>query len=77
MEEAPAARAVVDDPYGFNPDIADKLESIHRDQEKLRSLEPRVNSAKSSGEFLAIYEKLSKHQHTLNLQRASRRSRRG
>ena len=61
VEEAPAARAVVDDPYGFNPDIADKLESIHRDQERLRSLEPRVsdawNSAKSSREFVAIYEK--------------------
>jgi hypothetical protein len=61
VEEAPAARAVVDDPYWFNPDIADKLESIHRDQERLRSLEPRVsdarNSAKSSREFVAIYEK--------------------
>jgi hypothetical protein len=80
VEEAPAARAVVDDPYGFNPDIADKLESIHRDQERLRSLEPRVsdarNSAKSSREFVAIYEKAKQHQHTLNLQRALRRSKR-
>ena len=27
-DEAPVARAVVDDPYGFDADIADKLETV-------------------------------------------------
>jgi hypothetical protein len=38
---------VVDDPYGFDADIADKLETIHRDQERLRSLEPRLSDPKT------------------------------
>ena len=56
-DEAPVARIVVDDPYGFNADIADKLETIHRDQERLRSLEARLSDAKSSREFVAVYKK--------------------
>src|SRR4029077_8706687 len=42
-DEAPVAMIVVDDPYGFDADIADKLETIHRDEERLRSLEPRLS----------------------------------
>jgi hypothetical protein len=61
VDEAPVARTVVDDLYGFDADIADKLESIHRDQERLRSLEPSVSDARSSAkslqEFVAIYNK--------------------
>jgi hypothetical protein len=57
VDEAPVARAVVDDPYGFDADIADKLESIHRDQERLRSLEPLLSGPKGMPEYSAAYEK--------------------
>src|SRR4029077_9989625 len=48
---------VLDDPYGFDADIADKLETIHRDQERLRSLEARTSDAKSRQEYFAACEK--------------------
>jgi hypothetical protein len=57
VDEAPVARTVVDDPYGFDADIADKLESIHRDQERLRSLEARTSDGKSRQEYFAACEK--------------------
>ena len=57
VDEAPVARTVVDDPYGFDADIADKLESIHRDQERLRSLEPLLSGPKGLPESFAAYEK--------------------
>ena len=56
-DEAPVAMVVLDDPYGFDADIADKLETIHRDQERLRSLEARTSDANSRQEYFAACEK--------------------
>jgi hypothetical protein len=55
--EPPVAMVVVEDPYGFDADIADKLETINREQERLRAFEPRLSDVKSSSEFIAAQEK--------------------
>jgi hypothetical protein len=55
--EPPVAMVVVEDAYGFDADIADKLETINRDQERLRALEPRLSDVRSSHEFFAACEK--------------------
>jgi hypothetical protein len=57
VDEPPVAMTVVEDPYGFDADIADKLENISRDQERLRAFEPRLSDVKSSREFYAACEK--------------------
>jgi hypothetical protein len=57
VDEAPVAMIVLDDPHGFDADIADKLETIHQDQERLRSLGPRLSDSKTSQEFKAACEK--------------------
>jgi hypothetical protein len=57
VDEPPVAMVVVEDPYGFDKDIGDQLESINRDRERLRALEPRLSDVKSSREFIAALEK--------------------
>jgi hypothetical protein len=54
--EPPVAMVVVEDPYGFDADIGDKLETINRDRERLHVL-PRLSDVKSSHEFYAALEK--------------------
>jgi hypothetical protein len=56
-DEAPVAMVVLDDPYGFDADIGDTLETIHRDQETLRSLQPRLSDSKTLREHVAACEK--------------------
>jgi hypothetical protein len=41
VDGSPVPMTVVEDPYGFDADIGNKLESILQDQKRLRSLEPR------------------------------------
>jgi hypothetical protein len=54
--EPPVAMVVVEDPYGFDTDVGDKLETINRDRERLHVL-PRLSDVKSSHEFYAALEK--------------------
>ena len=42
VDEAPGQTIVVEDPYGFDVDIGDTLESIHQDQERLGPLMPTL-----------------------------------
>jgi hypothetical protein len=57
MDGSPVAMTVVEDPYGFDADIGDKLQSILRDQERLRSLEARYLDSMNIHEFIAASEK--------------------
>jgi len=70
QDQARPEMMVVDDPYGFNPEM---LESLHRDVERLRALKPphvESFSPEKYAEYSAALEKV-KHRHTLSLRKAS------
>jgi hypothetical protein len=58
---------VVEDPYGFDADIGDKLESILQDQQRLRALESGPSDAKSRDDHFATCEKAKRTPEYLEL----------
>jgi hypothetical protein len=57
VDQPAVAMTVVEDPYGFDADIANKFETINRDQERLRTFGPRLSDVRSSREFKIACEK--------------------
>jgi hypothetical protein len=57
VHEPPVAMVVVEDPYGFDTDIGDKIDILNRERERLRALEPSLSDVKSSGEFITASDK--------------------
>jgi hypothetical protein len=58
VHEPPVAMVVVEDPYGFDTDIGDKIDILNRERERLRALEPSLSDVKSSGEFITASDKV-------------------
>ena len=70
QDEARPEMMVVDDPYGFNPEM---LESLHRDVERLRALEPpqvESFSPEKSAEYGAALEKVKQTPAYLELEKS-------
>ena len=71
--EAPSEMTIVDDPYGFDANIADAVESIHQDQARLGALMPtlsRANTWKNLDECLAACEKVKQTTQYLELEKS-------
>jgi hypothetical protein len=63
VNEAPGQMIVIEDPYGFDADIGDTLESIHQDQKRLHALEPRIATLENGHdveEYVAACEKVKR-----------------
>jgi hypothetical protein len=65
IDEAPSEMTVVDDPYGFDVDIADALESIHQDQARLGALMPQ-----NLDDYFAVCEKVKQTTEYLELEKS-------
>jgi hypothetical protein len=69
VDEPPVAMTVVEDPYGFDADIADKLETINRDEARLSALAPpgtgrdlrELSAASEKAEQTTAYLELEKN----------------
>jgi hypothetical protein len=73
LDNASGEIIVVEDPYGFDADIGDRLKSMHQDEEQLRSLGhsiPRPSMDRQNlDSYLAAWEKLRQTKEYLALEK--------